>query len=273
MGSFPLAKGLSDDFAQRVRTLILMFEANRRALEGGDKNTVSVVLFPEYALGRRPKDLRDPVVAEGLNDLLDATRGSSSLFCWGTGTFVEDGVQTNRGFLMHDGQILATFDKQNLFGQELNSSLAAGKRMEPLEFRGISVLALVCADLWFPEILRGSLTGKLDLVLAPAFTAIPKCSLREYAFIQWKSLAITRAKENATVVQTADWVGQPKQSSNACASGSTIIVDPSIKYENECPENERGIHVERGDVPLISRVDLQRLRDYKEYRRRRGLLP
>jgi predicted amidohydrolase len=165
------------------------------------------------------------------------------------------------------GQEIARYDKRQLFGFERRKKVQAGERPLVVNLEGVRCAVLICADLWYPELVR-EVAQRSDLLCVPAQTTVRPESQPSYAHLLWHSLAMTRAQENVLAVAVSD------QAANSLApyrcGGVSSITDPSAQPDLAAIQHR----INHGtDGFLWAQIDLERLAQFRAYRRQNGLLP
>ncbi|HKZ42628.1 MAG TPA: hypothetical protein VJ044_16815, partial [Candidatus Hodarchaeales archaeon] len=140
----------------------------------------------------------------------------------------------------------------------------------------IKVQILICSDLWFPELIRGRLPDLPDLLVIPTMSIVPEQQLVGYGRSLWHSLALTRSRENAIPVVVSDWAVQHWSGSSAqnWTCGASSISDPSTRWRTRSEEDQGFLRVESGEATILqSYVSMEKVSEYRKYRRETGLLP
>ncbi len=121
--------------------------------------------------------------------------------------------------LNNDGTRLGSYRKIHLydaFGYRESDDYLSGEIEQPLTFTigEITVGALTCYDLRFPEAFRWVVDAGADLVALPSAWIVGPA--KEH---HWRSLVTARAIENTVYVAAADQIGP-------VSCGQSIVVDP-----------------------------------------------
>ncbi len=190
-----------------------------------------------------------------------------------------DGSKRNAAHVVHrSGEIIGRYDKRILFSTEADTRVA-GNSVGLFEIDGFRVGALICADLWFPELGR-ELAGKIDLLAVPVKTSVPTDKNIEYARSVWHAMALTRGMENGFAVAVADWPesehvmetahGSGRTRQTHFTAGASCIIDPSHR-----PDIGRIQRVfQHGQEGVIrADINLAKLAAFRAYRTSVGLLP
>ncbi|MDW8318268.1 MAG: carbon-nitrogen hydrolase family protein [Anaerolineae bacterium] len=164
------------------------------------------------------------------------------------------------------GRELGRYDKRKLFGFERKRGVLPGQGPLVVDLEGVRCAVLICADLWYPELVRE--VADADVLCVPAQTVIRPESAPAYARLLWHSLALARGEENVMAVAVSDHavgsVGPYR------CGGVATLVDPSAEpdldaIQRTLPEGRAGY--------LVATVDLDKLAAFRRYRRENGLLP
>ena len=162
---------------------------------------------------------------------------------------------------------MARYNKRQLFGFERRKGVQPGQRSLVVDLEGVRCAILICADLWHPELVR-EVAQNADLLCVPAQTTVRPESQPAYAHLLWHSLAMTRAQENVLAVAVSD------QAANSLApyrcGGVSSITDPSAQPDQSAIQHR----IDDGNEGyLCAQIDLERLDQFRSYRRQNGLLP
>ncbi|MEA3337222.1 MAG: carbon-nitrogen hydrolase family protein [Chloroflexota bacterium] len=159
------------------------------------------------------------------------------------------------------------YDKRKLFRFEHQRGVSPGQESLRVHLEGIGVGVLICADLWHPELIR-EWAGSIDVLCVPSQTAIRPESSSEYARLLWRNLAMTRAQENVIALAVSDHAATSQ--SPYRVGGVASITDPSAEPDLSAIQ----LILDKGvDGYLIRTVELDRLAQFRQYRRQNGLLP
>jgi predicted amidohydrolase len=165
------------------------------------------------------------------------------------------------------GQEVGRYDKRMLFGFEKRRQVIPGQGSLVVSLDGVRCAVLVCADLWYPELVR-EIAGAADILCVPAQTTIRAESDPAYARRLWHSLALTRAQENVLGVAVSDQA--TSSSAPYRCGGVATLVDPSAEPDLQAIQRT----LDAGEAGFIlATVDLTRLAAFRVYRRQNGLLP
>lgn len=215
-------------------------------------------------------------------------------YCWGENNFEDvrkciDKIRTNYNFNIVFGShpfeleknkttnnaIISIIEDELKFspktipmeGEKERNNIIAGENLGIIEINNIKVGIVICADLWNWRLIRDIVTNqKADILLVPAFTVVPK-GHREYAKYQWLSLAITRSREFVVPIAIADHSdnGEIYDVGNV-----TCVIDPSRK-DPSISVIEDFVNLPTDNFVSYN-LNFGLIQDYREYRRRNGLL-
>ncbi|MEZ4770496.1 MAG: carbon-nitrogen hydrolase family protein [Caldilineales bacterium] len=178
------------------------------------------------------------------------------------------GARVNTAIVLdRDGCELGSYQKRQLFGYEIERQVLPGQKPLVVEVEGVRCGVLICADLWFPELVR-EIAGEIDLLCVPAQTTIRPESDPAYARMLWHTMAMTRAQENVIAVAVSDHAATAEAPFRC--GGVASITDPSA--QPDLPAIQRVID-DGGAGYAVVAVDLERLARFRSYRRKSGLLP
>lgn len=111
----------------------------------------------------------------------------------------------NRGVFIHQGEVVAHYDKQNLFAFSGEDKVySKGDRELKLSFKGWNIQFQICFDLRFPENHRNAMTelgAEYDLLLFVANWPSPRIQ-------HWDVLLQARAIENQAFVLGVNRIGE-----------------------------------------------------------------
>lgn len=165
------------------------------------------------------------------------------------------------------GREVGRYRKRRLFGYEKQRNVLPGDSPLVVRLDGVRCGILICADLWYPELVR-ELAGQVDILCVPAQTTIRPESDPAYARMLWRTLAMTRAQENVLAVAVSDHA-VTSEAPFRCG-GVASVTDPSAQPDLDAIQRV----IDEGAVGFaLSVVDLRRLAQFRAYRRDNGLLP
>lgn len=127
----------------------------------------------------------------------------------------------NRGIFVHEGKILAQYDKQHLFamaGEDKVYSYGNGSVI--VEFLGWKIALQICFDLRFPESARNSANPNFnyDLLLYVA-------NWPEKRIIHWDKLLPARAIENQAFVAAVNRMGTDGNNISYCGHSNVFAAE------------------------------------------------
>jgi predicted amidohydrolase len=180
----------------------------------------------------------------------------------------QGGCLVNTAFVFdRQGREIGRYCKRKLFGFERRRGVQSGNDPLVVEIDGVGCGILICADLWYPELVR-ELAQDAWLLCVPSQTTIRREAEPAYARLLWHSLAMTRAQENVLLVVVSD------QAVSSVApyrcGGVSSITDPSAEPDLAAIQQRLD---DGGDGYITATVDLERLQRFRSYRRENGLLP
>ena len=189
---------------------------------------------------------------------------AGSVECWDR----DAGARVNTAMVLdRDGCQLGSYQKRQLFGYEIERHVAPGNAALVVDIEGVRCGVLICADLWFPELVR-EIAGEIDLLCVPAQTTIRPESDPAYARMLWHTMAMTRAQENVIAVAISDHAATAEAPFRC--GGVASITDPSAQPDMAAIQQ---VIEEGGPGYAVAEVDLERLARFRAYRRKSGLLP
>lgn len=141
----------------------------------------------------------------------------------GSVAIAEDGKYYNRFIAVYQGEIICTYDKQQLFTYaHENEYYTAGNGSRFFVFRGWKIAPFVCYDLRFPHIQQ--LNDHPDLMLFVA-------NWPSKRILAWNTLLRARAIENLCYVAGVNRVGE--DGNGIKHNGCSQIIDFSGEYRVE----------------------------------------
>jgi predicted amidohydrolase len=150
------------------------------------------------------------VLAGSIVEDLAATEGGE--------TPADEGLANTSALFDRDGNRLAIYRKQHLFGYRSAESqlLVPGESLGIADFEGFTVGMTTCYDLRFPELYRSLAEAGASLVLVPSAWPYPRVE-------HWQILSRARAIENQLYVATINGSGSHD---DATLLGRSTIHDP-----------------------------------------------
>lgn len=252
--------------ADKEANLKVIGELTAAAAEGGAR----LVVFPEVAMftQRNPDEqfvgAAEPVDGPFAAAVADLARkhGISVLYGGSETVAGEDRAFNTLVALGPDGKLLGTYRKLHLydaFGFRESDRVRPGDHADPLLFTvdGVTVSALTCYDLRFPEPFRQVVDAGAQVVALPAaWMAGPQKEAH------WETLVRARAIENTVYLAAAG------QTPPLCC-GNSMLVDPmgvAVSALGEAP----GITI--GDVS-VDRIEAVRAKNPSLANRRFSVVP
>ncbi len=179
----------------------------------------------------------------------------------------------NRSYLFSsNGEILGTYDKRHPFRAEKRLGLEAGTQTPSFNIRNFRVAILICSDLWFHDLVS-QIASKVDFLAVPTMTTVLDAEQIQYGQWTWQSLVAVRAKEYTIPIVSADQASR-EYAPGVFTCGGSCIADPSYRFlNNEGPASQAlKIASTNTAAVVVSRISLERIREYKAYRQDVGLL-
>lgn len=229
---------------------------------------VDLLVFPEHFNATSSRD-GAPQEAEEVRQFVCSTARENSVNIVGGSAecFDDDGKLRNICFVSdRQGNVLGQYCKRRLFGGEPARGVQPGDSTGTFQFDFGLVAVLICADLWFSDLVRAAVDGA-DLLCVPAETCVRNQESTEYARRLWWSLSMTRAHEYALPIAVADVA--EVQFPTHWDSGASSINDPSRKPDADAIQQTIPSGVEGY---LIVSINLDACAEFREYRRQSGLL-
>lgn len=121
------------------------------------------------------------------------------------------------------GDVVATYEKANPYGVEVESGVRPGSGPTVFEIDGRRVGVMLCADFWFAD--SFDLVGQMDVIAVPAFS-ITQRRRPESARSLWTHMAVARAYEHTTFVAISDWAESARYGDRP-SSGVAGLADPN----------------------------------------------
>lgn len=127
-----------------------------------------VFVFPELYLGgyttEQVEDLAVGVDGPEVAEMARLARESGAAVIFGTHERVSEGVANSAVCLDRRGNLIGSYRKTHLFGDELGA-FVAGDELLIVELDGIRAGLLICFDVEFPEVARSLAVAGADLLL------------------------------------------------------------------------------------------------------------
>ncbi len=243
-----------------------------------DIQTSEVLCFPEYWNGLRKGAYSDTLKEKSV-DFLKETATSYSVWVIGGSHLVRDLERGDERFFNRShvfdpsGHSIGSYDKRHPFGYEQLQEIIAGDSVLIWQIDDWKVTVQICSDLWNTKDYSSLTTKNIDLVFCPILTTLPDSSYTNYGRFMWHNLAVIRAKEAAAAIIVSDTAMQPIREPYWCA-GASCIADPSLRFTNmEAIGHGILSTIPNGGQGVVSvTLDLDRIRDQKQYRKDMGLL-
>jgi predicted amidohydrolase len=194
-------------------------------------NTDMIVLPEMFNTGF---SMNPSITAEDINGVtLKWMLKKSREFCIvGSLAFLENEKYYNRLIVASEGKVMASYDKQKLFGMTREEdAFTPGTKGLSLEILGFKFAFFVCYDIRFPEILRNRNNYDVALVVA---------SWPEKRIAHWDAILKARAIENQSYVIAANRVGYDGNEFKYC--GHSQFIEPNGNIVELCIEKEEIIY-------------------------------
>ncbi|MHA2244470.1 MAG: carbon-nitrogen hydrolase family protein [Candidatus Hodarchaeales archaeon] len=232
------------------------------------------ICFPEYWNGMRKGSYTETMHDTSLNFLKEVATHYSTWVIGGSHLVKDKDSYFNRAHIFDpSGHLIGTYDKRHPFGYEQLQEITAGDNAFIWQIDDWKVTVQICSDLWNTNDYSSFTTKNIDLVFCPILTTLPDSSYTNYGRFMWHNLAVIRAKEAAAAVIVSDTAMQPIRDPYWCA-GASCIADPSLRFTNEETVGHGILStIPNGGQGVVSvTLDLNRIRDQKQYRKDIGLL-
>ncbi|MHA2318779.1 MAG: carbon-nitrogen hydrolase family protein [Candidatus Hodarchaeales archaeon] len=222
----------------------------QRLLDRNDlSQDIDVICFPEYWNGLRKKSYSEKSYQDSIS-FLQSIAVTYSSYVIGGSQIVKIGEEFhNRSSIINSqGRIIGTYDKQRLFGYELNQSMLAGQDPFHWKLGSFNASICICNDLWSLNIVKRVIKNDTDVIFVPTLSVVPKKSDTSYGQYIWHNLAFIRAKEG--------------------------IVDPSKRFSNKEVKGKHMISkIESGESGVVLKtILLSEIREQRSYRKIMGLM-
>jgi predicted amidohydrolase len=255
------------DNLEEYRKLFKEFSANIKSSD--------VICFPEYWNGMRKGSYTKIIHKSSMNFLKKAAIDHKAWIIGGS-HLVDDNTSSyfNRTHILDpSGRLIGTYEKRHPFGYEQIQEISPGNKTLFWEIDDWKATVQICSDLWNTNDYSLLVTKGVDLVFCPILTTIPNQVYTNYGRFMWHNLALIRAKEAASAVVVSDSAMQPIREPYWCA-GASCIVDPSWRFENMEQLGKNILSsISNGDRGILTvTLDLEKIRQQKQYRKDMGLL-
>ncbi len=235
------------------------------------KKKIDFVVLPEYCYGVHELPIEEAQkildwqskIAQNLNITLVA----------GTFSYYKGENLVNACFIYsNDGSLLYEYHKRHPFQFERKRNVKEGNTPPIFSVDGKTYAVVICADLWYPELLR-PYNSDIICTFVPTMSVVPNSDYTNYGRWWWHQLAAVRAKENTTPIAISD-SARAEYYKGRWISGASTIVKPYHKFSNnESPWKEAQLVLDNGKQGfLIQTFELEKLFMYREYRKESGLL-
>lgn len=225
-------------------------EVNREKMTGWLKNIppgTGIILLPEGWLGPRVIDRDDHTrLLQHLQNCLPP--GDPLLISGGQYVRYPEGRVIATGALVNRKEIIY-YDKRfpsGAIGER--DFVAPGDRSPVVSHRGMRAAAVLCVDLFYPEITRNLALRGASLVLNPANIPAGRMDL-------WRHIGITRAAENTVFLAMANNTRTRYPDGREVAGGS-FVAGPDGVFFHGCG-SEPGIYPVELDLELVGRARLR----------------
>lgn len=235
---------------------------------------IDVILLPEYWDGLYDLSMVKEHRAGSLEFLGNMAKDKNA-FVIAAALAEENGKTYNRCFIIDpQGNLLQTYDKRRPFGHEIPGGICPGKGEVVFDLHGWTAGVKICSDLWHGKDFQEFLSHDPDILFVPVKAVVAGEDLTDYGRESWYSLGHTRAKEGCIILCIAD-SGRGLLSGTYHASGSSCIIDPSVRYSNKekLHQTVYSLADNLTEGIALKQVDLEKIRMYRSYRREAGLLP
>lgn len=233
-----------------------------------------VICFPEYWNGIRKGSYTEALHEQSL-DFFKALATHYSVWVVGGSHLVKDKDNYfNRSHVFDtSGNLIGTYDKRHPFGYEQLQEIIPGDNDFIWQINDWKATIQICSDLWNTNDYSSLISKDIDLIFSPILTTLPNSSYTNYGRFMWHNLAVIRGKEAAAAVIVSDTALQPIRDPYWSA-GATCIADPSWRFTNQETLGQGILStIPNGSQGVVSvTLDLDRIRDQKQYRKDMGLL-
>jgi predicted amidohydrolase len=227
-----------------------------------------LILLPEHFNGVWDEDGATAEWNRAQRFAAELARASQAYVVAGSVEHWEAGRRVNSAVLYNrQGEEIGRYRKRQLFGFEKQRSVSPGAEPFVAQLDGVRCGIVICADLWYPELVR-PLAARIDLLCVPAQTTMRPESPPAYARMLWHTLAMTRAQENVVAVLVSDHAISAEAPFRC--GGVASVTDPSA--QPDLSAIQRTI-ADGGAGFAAARLDLARLARFRAYRQENGLLP
>ncbi len=219
-----------------------------------------IIVLPEYAWGR------DVISSKDLEDIVQSWDMEATIVA-GTAVMQVEGIITNSAIVVTKSKETALFPKSSPMHHERERGVVGMEKPEAIEIQGGKRLGvLICADLWHHSLVSTYIKQGIDILAVPTMS-ITLPNHGNYAKILWYSLTLTRSREFVLPIVVSDHPGNEKVTTGFASA----VADPSRKSDNlNTIEDFLVLPDEQGNIRAT--LDLERIREYREYRIKEGLI-
>jgi predicted amidohydrolase len=136
-----------------------------------------------------------------------------------------DAANRNYGVVMApDGSCLTEYSKRHPYGPEVEQGVTRGTGPQCFTWQGVTCAACICADVWDARLVWECPSAVQHYcVVAQSVAEEHTMSNAQHL---WRSLAVARAYERASVISMSDWAAATHPDGVA-TTGAAGLVDPS----------------------------------------------
>ncbi len=254
----PLRKDANQSPEEYLSDILQLIEREQKGYD--------IYVLPEYTWGSEPID------SSKLEKWLKAWN-RDALLVLGT-ALVEVGDVRYNTILVYDNEgglrkiakrfpVLYEQQHRNVVGVE---SPPDGYVDNVIQWKGLKLGFGACSDLWQSDFIREMVEGGADMIVICSMT-VTEPPLREYARVQWNSLAIARSREFVIPLIIVD---SPYEDEEKVTGRVTCAVDPSLKRP-ELKTIDDFLYKPNADGFLRGEFDFGKIKDYRSYRDEQGL--
>ncbi len=219
-----------------------------------------ISVLPEYAWGKKP------IKIEEIKNILDTLPKHPPLV-FGTGIIKENGKIHNMAIVVNTENEIQLIPKFSPMAHERERGIKGKENVKIFETqKGIRYGVVICADLWQYMTIKRLTSVGIDILIVPAMT-VTLPNHEYYAKFQWYSLTLTRSREFVIPIVVSDHPGLE----NVTTGFASSIVDPSVKNE-KIKRLEDFFVLPNRDGIVQGELDFDKIKNYREYRKREGML-